>query len=69
MIPFDRFKVVHKESWKATFAFLLIALVALLLSVSFGGPLLAGAISSVGFLGLVSFGLLASASVLCLVRA
>lgn len=68
LIPFDRFKVVHKESCKATFAFLFAALALLLLSVSFGGPLLAGAISLIGFLGLVSFGLLASASVLSLVR-
>ena len=69
LIPFERFKVVHTESYTATFAFLLTALVSLLLSVSFGGNVLAGAISAVGFLGLVSFGLLVSAGVFSLVRA
>lgn len=68
LLPFERFEVVHTERYKATFVLLAAALITLLLAVSFGGPLLAGAIASVGFFGLVSFGLLAGASVLSVAR-
>lgn len=69
LVPFERWDVKHRWSHEATFAILLMVLVSLLSAVSFGGPLVASVLSWLGFLGLLSVGILSGASALALIRA